>query len=171
MNSKIFCKEATKYNLVIDSNDLRTSSLGGLKLTRAGLVSVDDDDFPLVREMFEKEEPIDLELLHLEFQDYSQESGFYIAQYKRLLDRSATISFRRLDTGKVLPFQLKFGLDGSISGSGSSSVGQDFNDLAFGGYTNWCGRWRGRRRRWRVCTGEDCGSGHGLCFQYRFPSP
>ena len=168
MDTNTFYNEALKNKIIVDRSDIHNVTFSRLKIMRAPITSDDDDDFKYVQNMIDKGTPIDLELFHLETDEGRPESGFYIASCIRSLDQSAAIYFRHLDTEKQLSFQLKFSKEGSVSDSNSSSVSPDFNNLAYGGYTQWCGKWRGRRRRWRVCTGEDCGKGHGICFIYRF---
>ena len=57
---------------------------------------------------------------------------------------------------------------------GTSGIGQSYepeiNDFVIRNYTDWCGRWRGRRRMWRICTGSDCGEGIAICFQRKLPN-
>ena len=129
MDAEKFCNEAKKYDLIVDPNDTRISFFGQLKIIKAGLTSDDDDSFQHIHDMIKKGTPIDLELIHLDSDEKRPQSGFYVAEYSRSSDQSATINFRRLDTSERLPFRLTFGADGSLSGDGSSRRRPRFQQL------------------------------------------
>jgi hypothetical protein len=121
-------------------------------------------------EVFQLDLPIPLEILYFEPKDSKEIGTFYISELTMSTKNEGTIGFKECKEGSRLMQQLAFSEKG-ISIVGEEPSNAEFNDFVFQNYSEWCGRWhRGLGgRRWRMCTGLDCGAGLAICFQREIP--
>lgn len=170
MDIEYFLKKAKASSINVSQDDIVQIAIGGIKSLRSRIVSAVDVDSLELSEILEKGCPIALEFVYLETTGDRPRTGFYVVELLNAPERISNIVFRNIETGETLDYRLIFDREGGISSDGASGFDPDFNNFAYSNYVNWCGRWRGRRRLWRVCTGEDCALGYGICFQRRLPN-
>ncbi|PTR10750.1 hypothetical protein C8R32_101280 [Nitrosospira sp. Nsp5] len=170
MDIEYFLKKAQASAINIAREDIAQVAIGNIKSLRSRIVSTEEEDTLELSEVLEKGCPIPLELVYLETTGDRPRTGFYVVELLNASQKTSSIVFRNIESGKILDYRLIFNHEGGISSDGASAFDPDFNNFAYSNYVNWCGRWRGRRRLWRVCTGEDCALGYGICFQRRLPN-
>jgi hypothetical protein len=170
MDIEYFLKKAQASAINIAREDIAQVAIGNIKSLRSRIVSTEEEDTLELSEVLEKGCPIPLELVYLETTGYRPRTGFYVVELLNASQKTSSIAFRNIESGEILDYRLIFNHEGGISSDGASAFDPDFNNFAYSNYVNWCGRWRGRRRLWRVCTGEDCALGYGICFQRRLPN-
>lgn len=170
MDIEYFLKKAQASAINIAREDIAQVAIGNIKSLRSRIVSTEEEDALELSEILEKGCSIPLELVYLETAGDRPRAGFYVVELLNASQKTSSIAFRNIETGEILDYRLIFNHEGGISSDGASAFDPDFNNFAYSNYVNWCGRWRGRRRLWRVCTGEDCALGYGICFQRRLPN-
>lgn len=170
MDIEYFLEKARRSAINVSCEDVVQVAIGGIKSLRSRIVSAADVDSLELSEILEKGCPIPLEFVYLETAGDRPRTGFYVVELLDASKRTSNIAFRNIETGETLDYRLVFKDEGGISSDGASAFDPDFNNFAYSNYVNWCGRWRGRRKLWRVCTGEDCALGYGICFQRRLPN-
>lgn len=170
MDIKYFASKAKTSAINIAQDDIVQITVGSIKSMRSRIVSAGDEDSLELSEILESGCAIPLEFVHLETAGDRPKAGFYVVELLNASQQTSSIAFRDIETGEMLEYRLIFNQEGGISSDGAQTVDPDFNNFAYSSYVNWCGRWRGRRRLWRVCTGEDCALGYGICFQRRLPN-
>lgn len=170
MDIEYFLKKAQASAINIAKEDIAQVAIGNIKSLRSRIVSTEEEDTLELSEVLEKGCPIPLELVYLETTRDRPRTGFYVVELLNASQKTSSIAFRNIESGEILDYRLIFNHEGGISSDGASAFDPDFNNFAYSNYVNWCGRWRGRRRLWRVCTGEDCALGYGICFQRRLPN-
>ena len=170
MDIKYFASKAKTSAINIAEDDIVQITVGSIKSMRSRIVSAGDEDSLELSELLESGCAIPLEFVHLETAGDRPKAGFYVVELLNASQQTSSIAFRDIETGEMLEYRLIFNQEGGISSDGAQTVDPDFNNFAYSSYVNWCGRWRGRRRLWRVCTGEDCALGYGICFQRRLPN-
>lgn len=170
MDIRYFVNKAKTSAISIAENDIVQITVGSIKSLRSRIVSAEDEDSLELSEILESGCAIPLEFVHLETPGDRPKTGFYVVELLNASQQTSSIAFRDVETGEMLGYRLTFNHEGGISSDGAPTVDPDFNNFAYSNYVNWCGRWRGRRRLWRVCTGEDCALGYGICFQRRLPN-
>lgn len=170
MDIEYFIKKAQTSAINVAKDDIVQIAVGGIKSLRSRIVSAADEDSLELSEILEKGCSIPLEFVYLETPGDRPQTGFYVVELLNASEPISSIAFRNIETGKTLEYRLIFNHEGGISSDGAQAFDPDFNNFAYSNYVNWCGRWRGRRRLWRVCTGEDCALGYGICFQRRLPN-
>lgn len=170
MDIEYFLKKAEASAINIAREDIAQVAIGNIKSLRSRIVSTEEEDTLELSEVLEKGCPIPLELVYLETTGDRPRTGFYVVELLNASQKTSSIAFRNIESGEILDYRLIFNHEGGISSDGASAFDPDFNNFAYSNYVNWCGRWRGRRRLWRVCTGEDCALGYGICFQRRLPN-
>jgi hypothetical protein len=170
MDIEYFLKKAKASSINVSQDDIVQIAIGSIKSLRSRIVSAVDEDSLELSEILEKGCPIPLEFVYLETKGDRPRTGFYVVELLDASKRTSNIAFRNIETGETLDYRLVFNDEGGISSDGASAFDPDFNNFAYSNYVNWCGRWRGRRRLWRVCTGEDCALSYGICFQRRLPN-
>lgn len=170
MDIEYFLKKAQAGAINVAREDIAQVAIGNIKSLRSRIVSTEEEDTLELSEVLEKGCPIPLELVHLETAGDRPRTGFYVVELLNASQKTSSIVFRNIESGEILDYRLIFNYEGGISSDGASAFDPDFNNFAYSNYVNWCGRWRGRRRLWRVCTGEDCALGYGICFQRRLPN-
>ena len=170
MDIKYFVSKAKTSAINIAEDDVVQITVGSIKSMRSRIVSAGDEDSLELSEILESGCAIPLEFVHLETPGDRPKAGFYVVELLNASQQTSSIAFRDIETGEMLEYRLIFNQEGGISSDGAQTVDPDFNNFAYSSYVNWCGRWRGRRRLWRVCTGEDCALGYGICFQRRLPN-
>lgn len=170
MDIEYFLKKAQASAINIAREDIAQVAIGNIKSLRSRIVSTEEEDTLELSEVLEKGCPIPLELVYLETTGDRPRTGFYAVELLNASQKTSSIVFRNIESREILDYRLIFNHEGGISSDGASAFDPDFNNFAYSNYVNWCGRWRGRRRLWRVCTGEDCALGYGICFQRRLPN-
>ena len=170
MDIEYFLKKAKTSAIDIAQDDIVQIAIGGIKSLRSRIVSTVDEESQELSEILESGCSIPLEFLYLETTGDRPRTGFYVVELLNASKQISSIAFRNIETGKMLEYRLIFNHEGGISSDGASAFDPDFNNFAYSNYVNWCGRWRGRRGLWRVCTGENCALGYGICFQRRLPN-
>ena len=170
MDIKYFVSKAKTSAINIAEDDVVQITVGSIKSMRSRIVSAGDEDSRELSEILQTGWAIPLEFVHLETPGDRPKAGFYVVELLNASQPTSSIAFRDIETGEMLEYRLIFNQEGGISSDGAQTVDPDFNNFAYSSYVNWCGRWRGRRRLWRVCTGEDCALGYGICFQRRLPN-
>jgi hypothetical protein len=170
MDIRYFASKAKTSAINIAEDDIVQITVGSIKSMRSRIVSAGDEDSLELSEILESGCAIPLEFVHLETPGDRPKAGFYVVELLNASQQTSSIAFRDIETGEMLEYRLIFNQEGGISSDGAQTVDPDFNNFAYSSYVNWCGRWRGRRRLWRVCTGEDCALGYGICFQRRLPN-
>jgi hypothetical protein len=170
MDIKYFASKAKTSAINIAEDDIVQITVGSIKSMRSRIVSAGDEDSLELSELLDSGCAIPLEFVHLETPGDRPKAGFYVVELLNASQPTSSIAFRSIESGETLGYRLIFNQEGGISSDGAPTVDPDFNNFAYSNYVNWCGRWRGRRRLWRVCTGEDCALGYGICFQRRLPN-
>jgi hypothetical protein len=170
MDIEYFLKKAQAGAINVAREDIAQVTIGNIKSLRSRIVSTEEEDALELSDILEKGCSIPLEFVYLEIAGDRPRTGFYVVELLNASQKTSSIAFRNIESGEILDYRLIFNHEGGISSDGASAFDPDFNNFAYSNYVNWCGRWRGRRRLWRVCTGEDCALGYGICFQRRLPN-
>jgi hypothetical protein len=157
-------KEAQARNIVVDPCDIEKFKTSDIEAMLAPVVVDGDDEFK-EEDLFKKGASVPADLIHLETQSNNPPSGIYMSELLLESERTARLLIKDINTGQRLAYQLVFNAERGIRAEGESTVDRSFDDFVFQQYTHWCGKWHGKNRKWRVCTGKDCSDGI-ICLEW-----